>query len=138
MAWLLSGHLGESGGNASLILSSALEPSLVASVGTMTRAYGLNLLGTLEKPAAPDQLRQLLERFRGTTNRSLGQSQPAFSIESICQGIEAGEFEPYFQPRLLLQQDKFWVPRLWPVGVIPIWGLSLPTASSKRSKAPAG
>lgn len=95
-------HLGESGGNASLILSSALEPSLVASVGTMTRAYGLNLLGTLEKPAAPDQLQQLLERFRGTPNRPTGKSQPAFSIESICKGIEAGEFEPYFQPKVSL------------------------------------
>ena len=95
-------HLGESGFNTSMILSSALDRSLVASVGTMTRAYGIHLLGILDKPAAPEQLSHLIELYRGRTERQDGGPVPVFTVEAIEQAIDAGQFVPYFQPKVSL------------------------------------
>src|SRR6266581_4014149 len=49
-------HVGELGGSASVILISALDASLIASVGTMVKMYGVNLLGMLEKPLTTRKL----------------------------------------------------------------------------------
>src|SRR6185295_332631 len=52
-------HIGEAGIPVSVIISSALDPALVASVETMTKAYGITLLGAIEKPATPEKLRAM-------------------------------------------------------------------------------
>ena len=49
-------HLGEARVPVSIILASALEESLLASVETMTRAYGVRILGVIEKPVTPAKL----------------------------------------------------------------------------------
>ena len=43
-------HVGEAGLPVAMILISAHGRSLLASVGTMTEAYGIDLLGAIEKP----------------------------------------------------------------------------------------
>ena len=57
-------HLGETGGSPSLVLASALDRSLVASVESMARAYAVRLLGAIEKPVSAKNLLPLLERHR--------------------------------------------------------------------------
>ena len=93
-------HVGESGINASMILSSALDRSLVASVGTMTRAYGIHLLGTIEKPTTPQRLQELLGLYRVPAAHKVGVAAPTFSLDEICAGLAAGQFEPFFQPKV--------------------------------------
>ena len=53
-------HLGEAQVAASIILTSALERSLLASVETMAREYGVRILGVIEKPVTPAKLDALL------------------------------------------------------------------------------
>ncbi|MEJ0047518.1 MAG: response regulator [Rhodospirillales bacterium] len=55
-------HLGESRATVSLILASALERSLIASIETMSAAYGIKILGVIEKPATPQKLGALIKR----------------------------------------------------------------------------
>src|SRR5437773_11249356 len=55
-------HLGESGAKVSLVIASALERKLIASIATMTEAYGIKLLGIVEKPLTADKLLALLQR----------------------------------------------------------------------------
>ena len=93
-------HLGESGINASMILSSALDRSLVASVGTMTRAYGIHLLGCVEKPTTLERLQALIGLYKTPTFHELGIAPPTFSLDEICAGLAAGQFEPFFQPKV--------------------------------------
>jgi EAL domain-containing protein (putative c-di-GMP-specific phosphodiesterase class I) len=93
-------HAGERGINASMILSSALDRSLVASVGTMTRAYGIHLLGTVDKPTSPERLQELLSLYRPPVAREPGVAALTFSLDEICAGLAAGQFEPYFQPKV--------------------------------------
>src|SRR3954465_1529865 len=48
-------HIGKAGTPISLILNSSLERAVVSSVEIMTRAYGINLLGAIEKPPTPQK-----------------------------------------------------------------------------------
>ncbi|HYJ17610.1 MAG TPA: EAL domain-containing response regulator [Burkholderiales bacterium] len=95
-------HLGEAGVLVSLILSSALDRSLIASVETMTRAYGIALLGAVDKPVTPQKLGDLIGKH--------GKSQVAvkkpplqqMTEAQIAEGLAAGQFEPFLQPKVAL------------------------------------
>ncbi len=53
-------HLGETGSPAWVILATALEGPLLASVETMARACGVNVLGAIAKPITPAMLDALI------------------------------------------------------------------------------
>src|SRR5271169_6530093 len=55
-------HVGNAKTTVSLILTSGMERNVISSVETMTRAYGINLLGAIEKPATPRKLHDLIKR----------------------------------------------------------------------------
>jgi EAL domain-containing protein (putative c-di-GMP-specific phosphodiesterase class I)/DNA-binding NarL/FixJ family response regulator len=94
-------HLGESGIPVSLILASALERKLLASVQTMSEAYGITLLGVLEKPITPGKLETLIRLHKPEAKpdqpRTAG---PTFSLEEIASALKHDEFEPFFQPKV--------------------------------------
>jgi EAL domain-containing protein (putative c-di-GMP-specific phosphodiesterase class I) len=97
-------HLGESGVAVSIILASALERNLVASVETMTEAYGIRLLGVVEKPLTPGKLGPLIELHKPAQTkpdrpRAAG---PSFTLEEIAAGLKNDEFEPFVQPKIEL------------------------------------
>ena len=97
-------HLGEAKIPASVILASALECSLLASVETMTRAYGVTLLGVIEKPVTPaklDTLIKLQEPVLSSLTRPL-ETDPSFSVEEILEGLKNDEFLPFFQTKVEL------------------------------------
>jgi len=95
-------HLANAGAPVSIILLSALDRSLVAAVETMAAAYGINLLGSIEKPATPQKLHTLIDRHAPPP---AAQDQPrtaahTFSLEEVAQGLKNDEFEPFFQPKV--------------------------------------
>lgn len=97
-------HLGESRVPVSVILVSALERKLLASVETMTEAYGIRLLGVVEKPYARGILETLIKQYmpaqaKPERPRAAG---PIFTLEEISAGLKNGEFEPFFQPKIEL------------------------------------
>ncbi len=95
-------HLGESRSPASIIFASALEGSLLSSVETMTRAYGVKVLGVIEKPVTAAKLEALIKLHRSLpvhTNAAGGTSR-GHTVQEIVQGLEHDEFEPFFQPKL--------------------------------------
>ncbi|HKZ08735.1 MAG TPA: EAL domain-containing response regulator [Methylomirabilota bacterium] len=93
-------HVGATGAHVSVILSSALDRHLVASVETMTTAYGMNLLGAIEKPATPQKLRDLIARHGRTPARRLGAPAARVPGEEAVAGLRAGQLEPFFQPKV--------------------------------------
>jgi len=97
-------HLGASGLPISIILASALERNLVASVETMTEAYGIRLLGVVEKPLTPGKLVPLIELHKPVQTKpdrpkAVG---PSFTLQEITAGLKNDEFEPFFQPKIEL------------------------------------
>ena len=104
-------HLGASRAPVSIILASALEGSLLASIETMTMAYGVTILGVIEKPITPAKLEALIGLHRppqATPGPATGLAAPkaAYALQDIIQGLQLGQFEPFFQPKVGLADGR--------------------------------
>ncbi len=100
-------HLGDGHHNVAIVIISALDGKLLASVARMTRMYGIRLLGALEKPIRHDQLRELLAKWEGFPHAgSPAAPSRVFTLEEILQGVHDEQFEPYFQPKLDLKTGR--------------------------------
>jgi EAL domain-containing protein (putative c-di-GMP-specific phosphodiesterase class I)/FixJ family two-component response regulator len=100
-------RLGESQRPVSVIIQSAQDRSLLHSVDKMTRAYGVRLLGVIAKPVSLEMLRELIARHNMQKPAAVA-SKPAssFTLDEILAGVQAGEFEPFFQPKVELQSGR--------------------------------
>jgi EAL domain-containing protein (putative c-di-GMP-specific phosphodiesterase class I)/FixJ family two-component response regulator len=101
-------HVGEARIPVSIILASALESVLLDSVETMTRAYGVKILGVIQKPITLEKLAALIKlHLPAHANSNLNQTDAlSFTVEEIVQGIRNGEFEPFFQPKVELASGR--------------------------------
>jgi len=101
-------HVGEAHIPVAIILASALESVLLDSVETMTRAYGVKILGVIQKPITPEKLAALIKlHLPAPANPNLTQTDAlSFTIEEIVQGIRNDEFEPFFQPKVELASGR--------------------------------
>lgn len=93
-------HLGAMHARVSIILASALDRVLLASIGTMTEAYGIKLLGVVEKPLTPGKLMPLIDRHKSIRAEAHRPARAAFTLEEVMAGLKNGEFEPFFQPQI--------------------------------------
>jgi EAL domain-containing protein (putative c-di-GMP-specific phosphodiesterase class I)/CheY-like chemotaxis protein len=101
-------HVGEARIPVAIILASALESVLLDSVETMTRAYGVKILGVIQKPITPEKLAALIKLHLPalvSPNLTPTDSQ-SFTVEEIVQGIRNDEFEPFFQPKVELASGR--------------------------------
>lgn len=99
-------HLGLARNGASMIVVSALERSLLSSVGTMARAYGVNLVGFVEKPVTPRKLEELISRRRPATTLPYERRTPPMEVEDILRGLAADEFEPFFLAKVEIETSR--------------------------------
>lgn len=101
-------HVGEARIPVAIILASALESVLLDSVETMTRAYGVKILGVIQKPITPEKLAALIKLYLpAQVNPNLTQTDALpFTIVEIVQGIRNDEFEPFFQPKVELTTGR--------------------------------
>jgi EAL domain-containing protein (putative c-di-GMP-specific phosphodiesterase class I)/CheY-like chemotaxis protein len=95
-------HVGAAGMPVSVILSSALDPALVSSVETMTKAYGITLLGAIEKPVTPQKLEALIRKYAPPKPKVAKPAGVAIPLEEIRLGLKNAEFVPFFQPKVRL------------------------------------
>ena len=94
-------HVGNAGAPVSIILTSAMDRSVISSVETMTRAYGITLLGAIEKPATPAKLRALIERH-GKQTKPAAPAVIDIPEAEIIAGLRQHQFEPAYQPKVEL------------------------------------
>jgi EAL domain-containing protein (putative c-di-GMP-specific phosphodiesterase class I) len=101
-------HLGKENSSVSTIIISALDSALIASVKQMARAYGLNLLGAIEKPIMLAQLEALISSHvsAGSRSRRSNYSNPGFNLDQILHGLRNRQFEPFFQPKIEISSKK--------------------------------
>lgn len=103
-------HLAKADYQGAVVLVSALGSALLFSVETMTKAYGINLLGAFEKPATPEILQDLIRQYRRPHGHD-GSGRTALPVlllrlEDIRQGLQAQQFEPLYQPKVELATGK--------------------------------
>lgn len=99
-------HMSKQERSPSIVLASALAPSLIFSVETMSKAYGVHLLGSIEKPAAPDTILNLINLHQSLPKAGSEREPPCISLDDIRRGISKDEFEPFFQPKVELASGK--------------------------------
>jgi EAL domain-containing protein (putative c-di-GMP-specific phosphodiesterase class I) len=93
-------HMARSENPVSIVLASALDPALVFSVETMSHAYGVNLLGTVIKPATPEGLLALIAKHVPPQLRPAKAAGPQLALDDILLGLEQDQILPYFQPKV--------------------------------------
>lgn len=87
----------------SVVLISALDGSLLFSVEMMAKAYGIDTLGALEKPATPEAVQTLIDAHDALHLRNKPNSDaPDFSFGELQQALRSKAFELLFQPKVEL------------------------------------
>jgi EAL domain-containing protein (putative c-di-GMP-specific phosphodiesterase class I)/ActR/RegA family two-component response regulator len=99
-------HMSKQAHSPSIVLASALAPSLIFSVKTMSKAYGVNLLGSIEKPANPDTILNLIALHESLPKKGNTADMPCIGLEDLRRGLSNEEFEPFFQPKVDLISGK--------------------------------
>lgn len=100
-------HLGQEHRNIAIIITSALDGKLLASVGKMTRMHGIQLLGAIEKPIMLIHLKELLSKYDNSVKKESRTNSPMnFSLEEILNGIHGNQFVPFFQPKVDLKTGR--------------------------------
>ncbi|ROL80665.1 diguanylate phosphodiesterase [Pseudomonas protegens] len=101
-------HASQSGKLHSVILCSQIEPILRHTTISMIKRLGLNFLGDLGKPFNLERLTTLLTRYQ---NQRHGLITPLKKSElptltDVIRGLDNGEFEPYYQPKVTLDNGS--------------------------------
>lgn len=99
-------HLGERHRGTAVILASSLDERVLSSVGRMTEMHGIQLLGVIEKPILSGNLKTHLLKFKRPTAPVQPHLSMQFSLEEIQEGIRAGQFVPYFQPKVDMKTGR--------------------------------
>ncbi|MEO8501390.1 MAG: EAL domain-containing response regulator [Vicinamibacteria bacterium] len=100
-------HLSEAHAQASIILTSVHERSLLASVEAMTKAYGVRVLGVVEKPVTSAKLEALIDLYAEPRWVAVDEGyRGPFTLEEILRGLRNDEFEPFFQPKVEVRTGR--------------------------------
>lgn len=124
-------HLATCDYQGHIVLTSAHGSALLFSVETMSKAYGIKLLGTFEKPATPELLQEIIGRYKPSEeriDRPGDDASPAFTLEQIRQGIRDGQVEPFFQPKVSLTTGKVTAVEAFARWRHPQYGMVMPSA----------
>lgn len=97
-------HLGEAHSMASVVICSAQDKTLLSSVEKMAHAYGVMLLGAIEKPVTLGGLETLIaRRLTGPTLQGAEDRAAPYSFDQIIEGLRLRQFEAFFQPKVDLE-----------------------------------
>ncbi|HSD15711.1 MAG TPA: EAL domain-containing response regulator [Thermomonas sp.] len=100
------GHIAQERLARSVVVVSALDPALLNTVQTMARAYGLTVLGSVEKPLTRDKLEAVLGRFDDNAGEEQDDGVADFSLQSLAAALDRGEIVPWFQPQVEFANGK--------------------------------
>jgi EAL domain-containing protein (putative c-di-GMP-specific phosphodiesterase class I)/FixJ family two-component response regulator len=122
-------HLANENHQTSLILASALDGSLLSSVKTMSEAYGIDMLGAIQKPATPESILELIELYQPPSMRNVASTViPDFTFDEIMRGLQNREFEPLFQPKVVFDSRQVAGAEAFARWCHPHYGLLSPSA----------
>ena len=100
------GHVAQRRLARGVALVSALDPALLNTVQTMARAYGLHVLGSIEKPLTADKLQALMARYEERLHEEADDEAIEVGIEDLRAALARGEIVPWFQPQVEFGNGK--------------------------------
>lgn len=92
----------------SLIITGALDPSLMAPVEVIAHACGMMVVGAVPKPVTANAFSRALRSGALAKRLAPGTrvAPPAFTIDEMLAGLANDEFEPFFQPKVELRTGR--------------------------------
>ncbi|MGV3572550.1 MAG: EAL domain-containing response regulator [Ramlibacter sp.] len=84
-----------------VLVSSACDASLLASVAQVAEAYDIRLLGVLQKPVTAAKLSPLVAGLRTGPGAAASQAS-RFGLREIADAWARDEFQPMFEPKVYL------------------------------------
>ena len=98
-------QIGEGGSATAIVVSSAVERTIIASVKNMAEAYGLRVLGSLSKPPERVALQEFLRQ--ATENRPSGPlAEIQVSAGDLAAGIADRQFSAHYQPKVACEDGR--------------------------------
>ncbi|WBS00721.1 EAL domain-containing response regulator [Pseudoduganella sp. SL102] len=99
-------RLAEDRCRAGLIVVGAQSGDILFSVETMALAYGVDLLGAVAKPVSAPRLEALVANYTRPPETAAGAPVTPFTFAEVGKGLQAREFDPFFQPRIELETGQ--------------------------------
>lgn len=90
----------------SVVVVSALDPALLNTVQTMARAYGLRVLGSVEKPLNRDKLEAVLNRIDDHAGEDPDDAMLEFTVADLLDALDSGKIVAWFQPQVDIASGK--------------------------------
>lgn len=100
------GHVAQRRLARGVALVSALDPALLNTVQMMARAYGLYVLGSIEKPLSADKLEGLLTRFEERMLEAKQDEHIEIGLAEVREALMSGQIVPWFQPQAEFANGK--------------------------------
>ncbi|RZI42467.1 EAL domain-containing protein [Herbaspirillum sp. HC18] len=85
-----------------LVLVSGEEERILQTAHKLTQAHGLNVLGVLNKPVAPEQLRQLMENPAARSFAAPPATWKTYGPDELQRAITHGGLVNHYQPKVEL------------------------------------
>jgi len=101
-------HASQSGKVGAVVLCSELDPILRQATVAMIHCLGMTYLGDLGKPFSLEGFSTLVKRYHAHRNAAPRLLAPAElpSLSDIQRGLDNGEFEAYYQPKVSLEGQR--------------------------------
>lgn len=99
-------HLAAGGSAPSIILTSALDRAVLNSVEAMTEAYGMAILGGIEKPVTAKKLLATIERHDAAPAPVLAKPQLALGPADVARALGTGDLHAFFQPKVDIARGR--------------------------------
>jgi EAL domain-containing protein (putative c-di-GMP-specific phosphodiesterase class I)/DNA-binding NarL/FixJ family response regulator len=96
-------NVAEANLGASLVLASAVDAPVLASVEAMARSQGMAVLGVLEKPVTPQKLGDMLARHGSTKAIQSQLADLPVDPAELADAIHARRITPHFQPMVRMR-----------------------------------
>src|SRR5688500_17673019 len=100
------GHVAQRRLARGVALVSALDPALLNTVQSMARAYGLRVLGSIEKPLTADKLQAVLERYEEQAQVEPDDEIVEVDAAQLRVALADGQVRPWFQPQVEFGNGK--------------------------------
>ncbi|QSX79112.1 EAL domain-containing protein [Agrilutibacter solisilvae] len=100
------GHVAQRRLARAVVVASALDPALLNTVQTMARAYGLRVLGSVEKPLTRDKLTAVLTGYDDALHARDVDEVVEVSLPAIREALERDQITPWFQPQVDFANGK--------------------------------
>lgn len=91
-----------------IILSSALEDDVVDAVLRMSAAYGLQVLGRIEKPSTRQQLQRLIDAWSPRQVLVKQQDDHQIGLDELRRALDQDQLLPWYQPKVSFASGE-WV-----------------------------